>query len=99
MIQSIEELKAVCDIVIFDGTPTNLVTDAVIISRYVDTTLIVSAYKTTKMEDLKTLKRNIENVGGKIAGVVINRTPISQKQYYSTYYYGNSNLKMKNANK
>jgi Mrp family chromosome partitioning ATPase len=78
----------ICDLVIFDGTPCNLVTDSIIISRYVDTTLIVSAYRMTKMDELETLKKNIENVGGKIAGVVINRTKMSQKQYYSTYYYG-----------
>lgn len=99
MEQAIEELKSVCDLVIFDGTPSSLVTDAVIISRYVDTTLIVSAYKTTKMDDLEKVKRDIENVGGRIAGVVINKEPVSQKQYYATYYYGNSNLSMKNIQK
>lgn len=99
MMQAVEELKSVCDLVIFDGTPSSLVTDAVIISRYVDTTLIVSAYKTTKMDDLEKVKRDIENVGGRIAGVVINKMPTSQKQYYATYYYGNSNLSMKNVKK
>lgn len=96
MADAVEQLKQVCDLVIFDGTPSSLVTDAVIISRYVDTTLIVSAYKTTKMDDLEKVKRDIENVGGKIAGVVINKVPVSQKQYYATYYYGNSTLKAKN---
>lgn len=96
MAQAVEELKAVCDLLILDGTPSSLVTDAVIISRYVDTTLIVSAYKTTKIDDLQKVKRDIENVGGKIAGVVINKLPVSQKQYYTNYYYGNSSLNMKN---
>lgn len=99
MMQTVEELKTVCDLVIFDGTPSSLVTDAVIISRYVDTTLIISAYKTTKMDDLEKVKREIENVGGKIAGVVINKIPVSQKQYYSTYYYGNSNNNIKQIKK
>ena len=96
MMQAVEELKSICDLVIFDGTPSSLVTDAVIISRYVDTTLIVSAYKTTKMDELEKVKRDIENVGGKVAGVVINKVPVSQKQYYANYYYGNSSLSMKN---
>ena len=95
MAQAVEELKSICDLVIFDGTPSSLVTDAVIISRYVDTTLIVSAYKTTKIDELEKVKKDIENVGGKIAGVVINKLPVSQKQYYATYYYGNSALSMK----
>ncbi len=93
MMQAVEELKSVCDLVIFDGTPCSLVTDAVIISRYVDITLIVSAYKTTRMDDLEKVKRDIENVGGKIAGIVINKVPTSQKQYYATYYYGAPELK------
>ncbi len=96
MMQAVEELKTICDLVIFDGTPCSLVTDAVIISRYVDTTLIVSAYKTTKMDDLEKIKKDIENVGGKIAGVVINKIPVSQKQYYSTYYYGETSLDKRN---
>ena len=99
MMQAVEELKSVCDLVIFDGTPCSLVTDAVIMSRYVDTTLIVSAYKTTKIDDLEKVKRDIENVGGKIAGVVINKVPTSQKQYYATYYYGASDLKKTSTRK
>ena len=99
MTQAVEELKSVCDLVIFDGTPCSLVTDAVIMSRYVDTTLIVSAYKTTRMDDLEKVKRDIENVGGKIAGVVINKVPTSQKQYYATYYYGASDLKKTSTRK
>lgn len=99
MMQTVEELKSICDLVIFDGTPCSLVTDAVIISRYVDTTLIVSAYKTTKMDDLEKVKRDIENVGGKIAGVVINKVPTSQKQYYATYYYGTSDNEKRNVTK
>lgn len=46
------------------------------------------------MDDLEKVKRDILNVGGKIAGVVINKMPVSQKQYYATYYYGNSNMKL-----
>lgn len=95
MIETIETLKNVCDLVIFDGTPSNLVTDAVILSRYVDTTIIISAYNETKMDELERVKRDIDNVGGKIAGVVINKMPVSQKEYYANYYYGNSSLNMK----
>ena len=88
MMQAMDDLKMISDIVIFDGTPCNLVTDSVIISRMVDTTLIVSAYKSTKIDELQNLKKSIESVGGKIAGVIINKTKVTQKQYYSSYYYG-----------
>ena len=94
MIDALETLKGMCDLVIFDGTPVDLVTDSVILSRYVDTTIIVAAYKQTKIDSLKKLKKDIENVGGKIAGVVMNKMPISQKDYYATYYYYGSTSSM-----
>ena len=87
MLQGLEELKRTFDVVLFDSTPCMLVTDAVIISRIVDATMIVSSHKLTKMENLKTVQKNIENVGGKIAGVIINRIPVSLKKYKSKYYY------------
>lgn len=99
MLQAIDDLKLIADLVIFDGTPCNLVTDSIIISRYVDTTLIVSAYRMTKMDEIENLKKSIENVGGKIAGVVINRTKITHKQYYSAYYYGSHEMKKKQEEK
>lgn len=90
MAETMKKLEDMCDIVIYDGTPTNLVTDALIISRNVDSTIIVCAYKYTKIDDLERVKRDILNVGGKIAGVVINKMPIAQKEYYASYYYGSS---------
>lgn len=91
MANLMEKLESICDVVIYDGTPTTLVTDALILSRNVDTTIIVCAHNQTKIEDLEKIKRDILNVGGKIAGVVINKMPISQKEYYSSYYYGQTN--------
>ena len=92
MADFMKRLEEISDIVIYDGTPTTLVTDALIISRKVDTTIIVCAYNQTKIDDLETVKRDILNVGGKIAGVVINKMPVSQKEYYSSYYYGQNSL-------
>lgn len=94
MQKCIKTLKNNYDLLVFDTTPSNLVTDAIIISRYVDTSIIVVEHKGTKMEDLKRIKRDIENVGGKIAGVVVNKVPINAKKYaYSYYYYGSSSSK------
>ena len=96
MFYGIEDLKKEFDLIIFDGTPTDLVTDAVIVSRYADATIIVSAYKQTKTDSLEKLKREIENAGGKIAGVVINKMPTNQKEYYySHYYYGSTRNRQK----
>ena len=89
-IKMIDKLKEIFDIIILDGTPGLLVTDAMILSRIADTTLLVASYNSTKKEDLVKVKRNIENVGGTIAGVVLNKIPVKAKEYNSSYYYGNN---------
>ena len=85
--QLIDEAKEKFDVIIFDGTPCLLVTDAIIISRLVDSTIIVTSNRKTKLDDLKEVKKRVENAGGHIAGVVLNRVKESSKKYESKYYY------------
>lgn len=86
----LKDLKSVCDIVVIDGTPCELVTDSVILSRIVDSTVIVTAHKETKKDNLEKIVRNIKNVGGNLAGVVINKMPVSIKKYNENYYYAST---------
>ena len=86
----LRELTSMCDIVIIDGTPCDLVTDSIILSRFVDSTVIVTAQKETKKDALSRIVKNIQNVGGKIAGVVVNKVDISIKKYNESYYYGST---------
>ena len=87
MVNLIENLKNVFDIIIFDGTPCELVADSIILSRLVDSVIIVTAYKKTKKDSLDRCIKNIQNVGGKIAGVILNKMPIKGKEYVEKYYY------------
>lgn len=87
MIKLLDKLKQAFDIVIIDGTPCELVTDAVILSRIVDSTIIVTAHKVTKKDALERAIKSIQNVGGKLTGVVVNKMPISGKKYEKKYYY------------
>ena len=87
MIGLLNSLKNSCDLIIIDGTPSELVTDSVILSRIADSTIIVTAHKITKKDALERVVKNIQNVGGKIAGVVINKVPVSAKRYGEKYYY------------
>lgn len=87
MIKLLDKLKQAFDIVIIDGTPCELVTDAVILSRIVDSTIIVTAHKLTKKDALERAIKSIQNVGGKLTGVVVNKMPISGKKYEKKYYY------------
>ena len=52
----------------------------------------MTASKETKKEDLKRVIKNIKNVGGKIAGIVLNKVPIDAKKYEQSYYYGSTAL-------
>ena len=92
MINLVDNLKEICDIVIVDGPPTQLVTDSLILTRIVDSTVIVAASNQTKKDNLHRIIDNIQKVGGKIAGVVINKIPVSSKKYEQSYYYGGSEM-------
>ncbi len=101
MMKLLKELEEICDMIILDGTPSLIVTDAIILSRVVDSTLIVTSQNKTKLEDLNKVKKDIDNVGGKIAGVVINKVEVNNKQYQDRYYYygHKSNLPAKTKKK
>lgn len=84
----IDKLEENFDVIIFDGAPCLLVTDATIIARKVNYTILVASQNKTKIEDLKEAQRKIKHVGGHLAGVVLNRVKISKKEYGNKYYYG-----------
>ena len=91
----VEILKNSFDIIIFDAPPCLIVADALIITRLVDFSIIVTAQNVTKIDDLKRAKLAIENVGGKIAGVVLNKVQVNAKSYENSYYYGENNSSSK----
>lgn len=93
----LEEVKNNFDVVIFDGAPCLLVTDSTIISRIVDSTVLVTSYKYTKIDDLKEATKRIKRVGGNIVGVILNRVEISNKKYENKYYYASNNVPSTNA--
>ena len=96
MVNLLEQLKNQVDLVIIDGTPSKLVTDSVILSRIVDSTLIVSAHNQTRKDDLERVIKDVRNVGGNVAGVVYNKIPVSSKKYNQTYYYSSNVTVQKN---
>ena len=93
MISLLYELKKEYDLIIIDGTPSKLVTDAVILSRLVDSTIVVAGHNMAKKDDFTKIIRDITNVGGNIAGVVYNKKPASGKKANETYYYASASAK------
>lgn len=90
MKEFIELTKNIYDVVIIDAPPCKLVTDSVILSRMVDSTILIANAEKTKMNDLKEVIKSIEIVGGKIIGGVLNQVKMTQKAYGNTYYYGHN---------
>lgn len=90
MLDLLEKVKKLYDIVIIDGTPCQLVADSLILARVVDSTIVVTAYKSTKKKDLQRVITGINNVGGKIFGVILNKIPVPAKKYEQSYYYGST---------
>lgn len=82
------DTKQIFDFIIFDAPPMLVVTDATILARMIDTTMIVVAHQETKIDNLNKAKKAIKNVGGNLAGVVINKMPVSVKKYEQLAYYG-----------
>lgn len=83
----VKKLKEIFDIIIIDSAPCLIVTDSAILSRHVDYTILVASQKSTKIEDIKEAKKQIENVGGRVVGVVLNKVKLSKKKYENHYYY------------
>ena len=81
----IKKLSNHYDIIIFDGTPCNGLTDSIIMSTLVDETLIVVRNAFTPRSALAATKEALEKVGAKIAGIVPNAIARKTASYY-TYY-------------
>lgn len=74
------------DYIILDGTPVNGLTDSLILTKYVDKTVIVTSLAKTKMGELEFTKKSLMSVGADIAGVIVNKTSDIHGSYYGNYY-------------
>ena len=83
----IHELRNRFDRVVFDSSPVAPVTDATILSAYVDATMLVVRSYTTRKDAARHALRAILDIGSKTAGVVLNAVDFSKHEYkYATYY-------------
>lgn len=80
----LKELRVRYDYIIVDTTPLGIVADSQILTSKVDGTVIVARYGKTKKEKISNCKKLIEQVNGKIVGVILNRVKETKENYY--YY-------------
>ena len=86
MISLVRVLSEMYDYVFIDTPPVSVVTDAAILSRYVDgVILVVRAGETTK-QALNASKKALEDVNAHILGAVLNDFDVRKHSYGSGYY-------------
>jgi len=87
----LNEVKEEYDLVLFDSPPVGSVTDASIISAYVDGTVLVVRSGKVEVDAVQKAKEALENVNANILGVVLNNLDkkiLGNNYYYYQYYYG-----------
>jgi tyrosine-protein kinase Etk/Wzc len=82
----LEELKERYDTVILDSPPVGTVTDSVVLSTLVDSTIVIVRAHKTKMEFLEKTREALERITTNLIGVVLNDFDVAQS-YGSTYRY------------
>jgi polysaccharide biosynthesis transport protein len=84
----LESVESIFDYVIIDGTPISNLPDSLILSKVVDTTLLVSTIGYTPIDAIHASTKALENVNAKVGGIIVNRVPTKKnKYYYSDYKY------------
>jgi len=84
----LEWLKSRYDRVIFDSPPTMAVTDASILSQYVDGVLLVAREDKTNRHVLRQALRSLQTVNARVLGFVLNDVDLekARRGYYSYRY-------------
>jgi capsular exopolysaccharide synthesis family protein len=85
--QLVSWLKERFDFIIFDSAPACEFPDCYALAPKVDSIILVTQAEETSIEDAQKAKRNLEQAGGRLLGVVLNRerdyTPALLKKFLS----------------
>ena len=76
MQEVIDQLRETADYVLLDAPPVLPVTDAAILSTYASGSLLISSIGHTRQQDLEQAIYSLENVGGKVLGLIVNKVPM-----------------------
>jgi polysaccharide biosynthesis transport protein len=108
MTEILNHLIQIADIVIIDSSPVLAVTDAVVLAPRTDSTVVVVKPGSTKLGACRQTIEQLQHVGTKILGVVLNdvqlsRSPHTYYRYAGHYLYGEqyreTSSQMKNRKK
>jgi capsular exopolysaccharide synthesis family protein len=97
----VSSVRSQLDFIIIDTPPLLMVTDAQLLSSYIDGYILTIASGEADRDAAAKSKELLDNVNGKILGVVLNKINLSGKGYYGyygKYYYGVDGEKHKDRN-
>lgn len=99
MLEFLDEMRRRYDVVLMDSPPVMAVTDAQILSKITDGTIMIVASGQTQSELAKRSRDLIQKVGGRIVGAVLNNFNLSNSygSYYKYYRYYNYYYDSKNT--
>lgn len=83
----LQRAKEQYNYVLIDTPPVMPVTDALIVSRFVDGMILVIASAEVKVEMARDVKNQLVNAGANILGVVLNKVRSEHHGYGYGYYY------------
>lgn len=83
----LQRAKEQYDYVLIDTPPVMPVTDALIVSRFVDGMILVIASAEVKVEMARDVKNQLQHAGANILGVVLNKVRSEHHGYGYGYYY------------
>lgn len=84
MREFLKEQRDVFDFIILDCPPALVVSDSLALAPLIDAVLVVADAKVTDRDSVDHLRDQLEQVGGKIVGSVLNRSADATR---SSYYY------------
>jgi len=85
----IETLRSRYDLLIVDSAPVQVVADAIILSSYMDGTLLVIDAARTRRAAVRQAREALAKADAKVIGAVLNRIPegaSAENLYYGDYY-------------
>jgi len=83
----ITELKKRFDVILFDSPPILPVTDAVLLSRFMDGAVVIYEVGKIARSALLRAKAQLESSGGKLLGIVLNHVKTAEAYAGYPYYY------------
>lgn len=82
----LESLRQHADMVIFDSPPLQAVTDAAVLSTFVDGTILVLRAGHTRRGTVRRAREALARAGANVLGAVLNQVTVKDTLHYPSYY-------------